>query len=125
MRRIRAKDTGPELAVRRIVRRLGFLGYRVHGRDIPGTPDIVWRNQRRAIFVHGCFWHGHDCKVGLRKPKSHVDYWVPKIERTRARDAAHRESLRSMGWRVLTVWECELRNEAKLESSLLRFLSKR
>lgn len=123
MRRIRSKDTAPELVIRRLVRSLGFTGYRLHRKDIHGKPDIAWVGRKRALFVHGCFWHAHDCREGSRKPKSNKGYWLPKIERNRLRDAGHLPALRTMGWRVLVVWECELRNERKITKRLLRFLA--
>lgn len=82
MRRIRSKDTKPELVVRKLVRSLGFTGYRLHRKDILGKPDLAWVGRKLAIYVHGCFWHGHDCKEGIRKPKSRVDYWLPKLSVT-------------------------------------------
>ncbi|HBO8167734.1 DNA mismatch endonuclease Vsr [Pseudomonas aeruginosa] len=123
MRRIRGKNTGPELAVRGLLRALGFTGYRLHRKDLPGRPDVAFVGRRKAILIHGCFWHGHDCKVGLREPKSNRDYWLPKIERNRRRDAAHMVELARLGWSVLTVWECELRDLETLEARLTSFLS--
>lgn len=122
MRRIRSKDTGPEMAVRRMIRALGFSGYRLHRKDLPGKPDIAFIGRKKAVLIHGCFWHGHDCKEGLRKPKSNLDYWHPKIERNRQRDAVHLEDLARLGWSVLTVWECELRNTDDLMERLRLFL---
>jgi len=122
MRRIRGQDTKPELAVRRLFRRLGFCGYRLHRKELPGTPDIAFIGRRKAIFVHGCFWHGHLCKVGVRKPLSNTEYWLPKIERTRARDDAHLQRLTSLGWTVLTIWECELKNTEELVYRLSEFM---
>lgn len=123
MRRIKAKDTGPELAVRRIVRELGYTGYRLHRRDIPGRPDLAFIGRRKAIFVHGCFWHGHDCGEGRRKPKSNLEYWLPKISRNQERDAEHLAALASTGWKVLTIWDCELKFSAELKARLIVFLS--
>lgn len=123
MRRIRGKNTGPELTVRKICRELGFTGYRIHRKDLPGKPDLAWIGRKLAIFVHGCFWHGHDCEEGVRKPKSNRDYWIPKIERNRQRDAEHEAELRISGWGVLTVWECELNERELLSKRLRKFLS--
>lgn len=123
MRRIRSKDTGPELVVRKLLRDLGFTGYRIHRKDLPGKPDIAFVGRRKAVMIHGCFWHGHDCKVGSRKPKSNLDYWLPKIERNRKRDAAHLDELEQLSWAVLTVWECELREPSSLAEKLSSFLS--
>ena len=109
MRRVKGKDTTPELAVRRALTRLGAR-YRLHRADLPGKPDIVLPGRRLALFVHGCFWHGHDCARGSRVPKQNRDYWVGKVARNRARDAASREALAALGWRVETIWECEMRD---------------
>ena len=122
MRRIRSKDTGPEMAVRQMIRALGFSGYRLHRKDLPGKPDIAFIGRKKAVLIHGCFWHGHDCKEGLRKPKSNLDYWLSKIERNRQRDAVHLADLARLGWSVLTVWECELRNTDDLMERLRLFL---
>lgn len=122
MRRIRSKDTGPETAVRGILRALGYTGYRLHRKDLPGKPDIAFIGRKKTVLIHGCFWHGHDCKEGLRKPKSNLDYWLPKIERNRQRDAAHLAELTRLGWSVLTVWECELRTPDELKERLQSFL---
>lgn len=124
MRRIRSKDTGPELAVRKLLRSLGFTGYRVHRKDLPGKPDVAFVGRRKAVMVHGCFWHGHKCNEGLRKPKSNTAYWLPKIESNRKRDAALLAELAKRGWSVLTVWECELRNQVDLAARLRLFLRK-
>src|SRR5690242_17430109 len=86
MRRIRGTDTGPELAVRKLCRELGLKGYRIHRKDLPGKPDIAWVSRKIAVFIHGCFWHGHDCVEGARRPKSNRSYWLPKIERNQQRD---------------------------------------
>lgn len=108
MSRIRSKDTSPELRVRSALHRLGFR-YRLHVRTLPGCPDLVFPARKTVLFVHGCFWHGHDCKVGARIPKTNSDYWRKKIERNRERAAASEAKLAEAGWRVLVVWECELR----------------
>ncbi|HEY0103836.1 MAG TPA: very short patch repair endonuclease [Brevundimonas sp.] len=108
MRRVKSRDTGPELAVRRFLRAAG-VGYRLGGVALPGRPDVVMKGRRVALFVHGCFWHGHDCPRGARKPKANADYWAAKIARNRARDAANDAALRQQGWRVITVWECAIR----------------
>lgn len=108
MRRVRGRDTGPELAVRRILRAAG-IGYRLGGGGLPGRPDLVMKGRRTAVFVHGCFWHGHDCARGGRQPKANAAYWTAKIDRNRARDAAAHSALESAGWRVVTVWECAMK----------------
>lgn len=115
MRRVRSRGTGPETTVRRLLRARG-VGYRLNRADLPGKPDIVLAGRRLAIFVHGCFWHGHDCARGARVPKANRAYWVAKVGRNRARDAAARAALRALGWRVETVWECELKTSPALEN---------
>lgn len=112
MRAIRAKDTRPELVVRRALRNAGFTGYRLHRKDLPGKPDIAFLSRKKAIFVHGCFWHGHNCAEGLRRPRSRQDYWLPKISGNQTRDARHIAELESQDWSVLTVWECETSDPA-------------
>jgi DNA mismatch endonuclease (patch repair protein) len=116
MRRIRSKDTSPELAVRRWLHGRGFR-YRLHRKDLPGTPDLVFPGRRIAIFIHGCFWHGCPrCVDGTRKVKSNAGYWSAKVEGNRARDARHQASLTALGWRVLTIWECEVSDCAGLRA---------
>ncbi|MEO6022262.1 MAG: DNA mismatch endonuclease Vsr [Burkholderiales bacterium] len=123
MRQIRGKDTIPELAVREICRKIGFPGYRIHRKDLPGKPDLAWFGRGKIVFVHGCFWHGHDCNEGRRKPKSNKDYWIPKIKRNKQRDVENVAGLSSGGWDVLIIWECEINNRAFLSINLQRFLS--
>ena len=108
MARVRGKDTKPELAVRAILRTAG-IGYRLGGQGLPGRPDIVMKGRRIAVFVHWCFWHGHDCPRGARKPRANADYWISKIGRNRTRDAASAAALAANGWRVITVWECAMK----------------
>jgi DNA mismatch endonuclease (patch repair protein) len=117
MRAVKGRDTTPELAVRRILRSIS-PGYRLHRSDVAGKPDIVYVGRRLAIFVHGCFWHGHECARGARMPKANAAYWSGKIERNRARDRRVRGELEQAGWRSLVVWECELKDEPKLERKL-------
>ena len=117
MRRVKGRDTAPELKVRRMLRAAG-IGYRLGGCGLPGRPDVVMKGRRLAVFVHGCFWHGHDCPRGARKPQANADYWRNKIERNRARDARVEAALTDAGWRVLTVWECALR-EPDLAEALI------
>lgn len=121
MRRVKGRDTGPEMTVRRALRRLG-VGYRLGGCGLPGRPDVVMNGRRAAIFVHGCFWHGHDCARGAREPKANADYWRAKIARNRNRDRAADAALKADGWRVLTLWECDLRDAEALRSRLTSFL---
>lgn len=108
MRRVRDRDTGPERRVRQALRQAG-LGYRLGGCGLPGRPDLVMKGRRLAIFVHGCFWHGHDCPRGARRPRQNADYWLAKIERNRTRDQRVTSDLEDVGWRVLTLWECKLK----------------
>lgn len=108
MRAVKGRDTTPEVTVRRILRAAG-IGYRLGGAGLPGRPDLVMKGRRVALFVHGCFWHGHDCARGARKPKANADYWAAKIGRNRARDEAALAALVAAGWRVVTVWECDLK----------------
>ena len=108
MRRVRGKDTTPELKVRRILREAG-IGYRLGGCGLPGRPDLVMKGRRVAVFVHGCFWHGHDCPRGARQPKTNADYWRAKIGRNVARDDRTTDALSQTGWAVITVWECALK----------------
>ena len=121
MARVRGKDTRPEMIVRRLVHAMGYR-YRLHRKDLPGKPDLVFGPRRKAIFVHGCFWHGHHCKRGARKPKQNADYWTAKIARNVARDRENLAALEAMGWQALTIWECELKEVAALETRLKAFL---
>lgn len=123
MRRVKAQDTRPELRLRRLLRGIGRPGYRLQRRDLPGRPDVAYIGRKRAIFVHGCFWHGHDCKRGARAPKTNADYWRAKIARNRARDTASEAALKAAGWRVLIVWECAMKDEAALKARLDAFLT--
>ena len=122
MRRVKGRNTTPEMTVRRVLTRLGAR-YRLHRKDLPGSPDIVLPGRRLAIFVHGCFWHGHDCARGARVPKQNRDYWVAKVGRNRDRDGRNRQVLEGSGWRVETIWECELKDEAALNARLCHLLS--
>ena len=122
MRAVRSRDTSAELAVRRLLRGLGLTGYRLHRKELPGKPDVAFIGRKKAIFIHGCFWHGHDCVRGNRPPVTNAIYWRSKIERNRQRDAVHLRDLAKLGWSALTVWECELRNADNLMERLGRFL---
>ena len=117
MRAVPGKDTSAELKLRRLLTRMG-LRYRLHRRDLPGSPDVAFIGRKTAVFVHGCFWHGHDCRRGARTPKTNADYWIAKVARNRARDAAAETALAAIGWRAEVVWECELKDEAALEARL-------
>jgi len=121
MRAVKATDTGPEMIVRRLLHKLGYR-YRLHRKDLPGKPDIVFPGRKAIIFVHGCFWHGHDCKRGARTPKTNTKYWTNKIRRNVERGIQAIEDLEADSWRVLVVWECELRERDDLQKRLLSFL---
>jgi DNA mismatch endonuclease, patch repair protein len=125
MRAVRRQDTAPEVVVRRLLHAAGYR-YRLHDRRLPGSPDVVFTSRKKAIFVHGCFWHGHECRGSL-KPKSRVEYWEPKIERNRSRDQKNVEMLLEQGWAVLCVWECETAKAAQrcLIDQLTAFLGPR
>lgn len=117
MSRVRSRDTAPELAVRRSLHAAGFR-FRLHGRGLPGRPDLVFPKYRAVIFVHGCFWHGHDCPRG-RPPATRTEFWGAKIARNRARDTATEQALHDAGWRVLTVWECGVSGPARRDPAAL------
>ncbi len=121
MSRIRSNDTGPELSVRRFLHANGYR-YRLHRKDLPGKPDIVFPSRRCALFVHGCFWHGHHCQQGVNQPKSRKEYWVPKISKNRLRDERAVEMLQDQGWRVLVLWECEIRQVQVAQNRIVTFL---
>lgn len=120
MGRVRSKDTKPEMRVRRLAHGMGYR-YRLHDRRVPGSPDMVFAGRRKVVFVHGCFWHGHDCKLG-RMPKSRVEFWSPKIEGNRDRDARTLRQISDLGWRALVLWECQLGDAIWLRSTLAGFL---
>jgi DNA mismatch endonuclease (patch repair protein) len=122
MRRVRGQDTEPEMMVRRFVHRMGFR-YRLHCRELPGNPDLVFPSRRKIIFVHGCFWHGHACRSGRNRPSSNQMYWIPKLERNRKRDRANRRKLKKLGWDVLVVWECQLKHGEEAAARIARFLT--
>lgn len=121
MRAIHSKDTRPEWIVRRLVHRLGYR-YRLHVRGLPGSPDLVFPIRRKILFVHGCFWHGHDCRRGARPPKSNEDYWRAKVARNRTRDERNRTSLALGGWKTLVIWECEIADRDALGIRIAQFL---
>ena len=123
MAAIRSANTKPELTVRRLVHSLGYR-YRLHSKDLPGKPDLVFGPRRKVIFVHGCFWHLHPKKncLDARYPKSNTAYWTPKLARNTVRDAANVRSLRALGWQALVVWDCETKDAKRLTLKLQRFL---
>lgn len=122
MRAVKSRDTGPEMELRRLIHRLGFR-YRLHRKDLPGNPDLVFPRLRRVIFVHGCFWHGHHCPRGDRVPQTNAEYWIAKIRRNRERDATITEVLKQQKWTTMIVWECELKDSIQLADRIHVFLS--
>jgi len=122
MARVKSKGTTPEKTLRRLLTGLGAR-YRLHRKDLPGSPDVVMPGRRLAFFVHGCFWHGHDCKRGARVPRANRDYWLAKVARNKTRDARNEAALIDAGWRVETIWECQMKDEAALVERLRKNLS--
>ena len=122
MRAVRSKDTKPEIIVRKLSFSLGYR-HRLHRKDLPGKPDLVYPSRKKVIFVHGCFWHGHDCKRGARVPKTHKEYWVKKIGGNIARDKKNQMLLKETGWEYLIVWECEIKDSEILGERLKIFLN--
>jgi DNA mismatch endonuclease (patch repair protein) len=120
MSRIRGKDTLPELTVRSVIHRMGYR-FRLHRKDLPGKPDIVFPRKKKAIFVHGCFWHGHYCKED-KMPKTRMDFWNSKIKRNRERDKENCNDLKALGWDLMVVWECQTKNHNSLIKRLKAFL---
>ena len=121
MARVRSTDTRPEILVRKLVYALGYR-YRLHARELPGRPDIVFRKRAKVIFVHGCFWHRHAGCALARMPKSRLEFWQPKLEGNKKRDERNKRELQRMGWKVLTVWECQVNRPARLADRIRRFL---
>ena len=121
MGRIGSKNTRPEMLVRRLVHGLGYR-YRLHAKDLPGKPDLVFRSRKKVIFVHGCFWHQHKgCREG-RVPTSRESYWAPKLARNVERDREHIRALKLLGWRTLVLWECQLGNPKEVEHKVRAYL---
>lgn len=121
MAKVKSKGTKPEMLVRRLVHSMGYR-YRLHGPGLPGRPDLVFKGRRKVIFVHGCFWHRHEgCRLA-RLPKSRLDFWLPKLEGNKQRDAQKLEQLCQQGWKSLVIWECELKDLSSLEKRLRAFL---
>lgn len=121
MRAVKGRDTTPEMVVRHLLHRLGYR-YRLHRRDLPGNPDLVFGPRRKVIFVHGCFWHGHKCKRGSRRPATNTAYWNRKLDRNIERDTENQARLRDLGWSALVIWECETKDAAALIERLTSFL---
>lgn len=125
MRQVRGKNTKPEMVVRRMVHGMGFR-YRLHRRDLPGIPDLVFPSRKKVIFIHGCFWHRHPdpaCKLA-RLPKSRLDFWLPKLEGNKKRDGRNQRALLDRGWQILVVWECEIGDKEQLANTISAFLGK-
>jgi DNA mismatch endonuclease (patch repair protein) len=121
MASVPSQNTKPEMRVRSAAHRLGFR-FRLHRKDLPGSPDLVFPSRRIALFVHGCFWHGHDCRRGCRIPATNAEYWEGKIRRNRERDARVQGELAAMGWRPLVIWECQTK-PAELPETLRALLN--
>lgn len=123
MSRVRGSDTKPEMRVRRLVHGLGYR-YRLHRRDLPGKPDLVFPGRRKVILVHGCFWHRHpdpNCRLA-RLPKSNLDFWIPKLEGNRERDMKNAKRMKELGWEQLVIWECQTKDEIQLAEKVRHFL---
>lgn len=114
MSRIQGKDTKPEMVVRRLVFALGYR-YRLHDKKLPGKPDLVFAGRKKVIFVHGCFWHRHNCRYGKVIPQTRKEFWKDKLDKNKERDKKNKRKLKQMGWDVLVVWECETRNQRESE----------
>jgi len=123
MSRIRKTDTTPEIIVRRIVHGVGYR-FRLYRRDLPGCPDIVLPKHKKAIFIHGCWWHRHNCRLGRRRPKSRRQYWIPKLQANKERYKRDRLALQRQGWKVLTIWECQTKKPEKIIDRITDFLEK-
>jgi len=123
MRAIRSKDMLPELTVRQLVHKLGYR-FRLHRADLPGKPDLVFASRRKVIFVHGCFWHSHDCKAA-HVPKSNRGYWIPKLQRNQLRDSNNIGALNARGWKSLVIWECEAKRISAVVPKVRKFLGSR
>jgi DNA mismatch endonuclease (patch repair protein) len=123
MRAVKGADTTSELAVRRLAHSMGYR-FRLHRKDLPGKPDLTFPRLRKVIFVNGCFWHGHDCARGARVPVRNRDYWTQKVARNMERDRSAQSALQRLGWKSLVVWECEIKDQNRLQRTLRRFLGK-
>lgn len=121
MSRVHSKSSRPEMLVRRLVFSEGYR-YRLHDRKLPGCPDLVFRGRGKVILVHGCFWHRHANCALARMPKSRLDFWEPKLTANAERDARNKKLLAREGWKVLTIWECQLKDTERLKRTIRRFL---
>ncbi|WP_062485064.1 very short patch repair endonuclease [Candidatus Nitrospira inopinata] len=122
MSRVRSIDSKPELVVRCLVHSMGYR-YRLHSGRLPGNPDLSFSSRRKVIFVHGCFWHQHGCRK-YRMPRTRKDFWEPKLERNKVRDRKVRAELRAMGWQAMVIWECQTKNQDRLQHRLVAFLER-
>ena len=118
---VKGKNTKPELKVRKLIYNMGYR-YRLHVKNLPGTPDIVFKSRKKVIFVHGCFWHRHDHCTLARLPKSRLEFWKPKLEKNKERDALKLELLERLGWRNLVIWECQIKDDDNLKKIIHNFL---
>ena len=123
MQAVKSENTAPELLVRSLAHKMGYR-FRLRRKDLPGKPDLVFPGLHKAIFVHGCFWHGHDCARGARVPKANREYWVTKVGKNRERDLIVQEKLKDLGWKATVFWECELRDRQSVQGRLRRFLGR-
>lgn len=123
MRAVKGADTTPEVAVRRLVHSIGYR-FRLHRKDLPGKPDLTFARLHKVVFVHGCFWHGHDCARGARIPVQNREYWTQKVARNVERDCKTQAALERLGWKSLVVWECEIKDKDRMQRVLRRFLGK-
>ena len=121
MRAVKGRDTEPEMTVRHLTHGMGYR-YRLHRKDLPGKPDLVFPTRQKVIFVHGCFWHQHHCSRGARTPKAHRDYWIPKLRRNKQRDSEHEARLNELGWDTLVIWECEMKEPGVVRTRIRMFL---
>lgn len=122
MRKVRSKNTTPELRLRKLVYAMGYRGYRIHYEKLPGKPDVVFVGKKRVICLHGCFWHGHDCRAGRNTPKSNLEYWNRKLSGNKTRDKRNAREIKKAGWRILVIWECQMKDESTIRRRLRRFL---
>jgi len=118
---VRDKDTKPEMTVRKLVHSIGYR-YRLHRKNLPGCPDLVFPSRNKVIFVHGCFWHGHDCRGGRNRPSSNESYWTKKLKRNIQRDAENLRKLKELDWNSMIIWECEIKNREVITRKIHRFL---
>ena len=121
MGQVKSKDTKPEMIVRKLVYSLGYR-YRLHVSTLPGRPDLVFKSRKKVIFVHGCFWHQHFCRSGLRRPKSNEEFWDLKLDENVERDKKNQEMLDEMGWETLIIWECEIKDADSIENTIYGFM---